>query len=387
MKGIFQRLALASASTVAMLFVLEFVVRLIAPQQLIVLRPDIWRPARLVGHHHMTNANTTVNLGEGEVRFVSDVDGHRIDPDSPPPSDPGVSVLFIGDSFVEGLQVESGAVMGEVLRGLLQNELGRSALVVNAGVGGWNPNHYLLEARRALGKRRFDLGIVALYVGNDTVETVVDSFPQRPYATRHRFRVPREMKRREVIDSLLYPINDFLETHSQLFILARSTFHVQLAKIGLTPLRFPPIYERSEAASARWTTTANICGKIRDAFEVESTPVLFVLLPTNYQVHEEVFDDYVESFGIDPESVDLRQPNSLLASAFDARGLHLIDPLDEMVRKGASGLRMYGSVDNHFNDFGHRSVAEVILPHVVGLVAGADEASGEPAPSPKNGRR
>ena len=55
---------------------------------------------------------------------------------------------------------------------------GKSVRIDNGGVSRWTQNHYLLEARRALQVRDYDLGIVCLYVGNDVIDRQVPSYCQ-----------------------------------------------------------------------------------------------------------------------------------------------------------------------------------------------------------------
>ena len=54
----------------------------------------------------------------------------------------------------------------------------------------------------------------------------------------------------------------------------------------------------------------------------------------------------------------------LLRESFSEAGLHLLDPLTHMRERAAEGLSMYGSIDRHFSEDGHRVTAEFILPVV-----------------------
>src|SRR5262249_43497278 len=82
----------------------EVAVRIVAPQQLILKRADIWKPRDTLGWDHRPNVNTTINTGERTVQVRTDSDGFRIGRNDPPAG--GSQVLLIGDSFAEALQVE-----------------------------------------------------------------------------------------------------------------------------------------------------------------------------------------------------------------------------------------------------------------------------------------
>jgi hypothetical protein len=342
----------------------EAVVRLVRPQQLIVPNPEIWRPAEIVGWRHRENANTVINTGEGLVHFVTDSLGYRVNyVDSvPPPDDTVASLLFIGDSFIEAVQVENRFTLPQVIGRALAEQGGIGVRADNDAVGGWNPNHYLLESRIALEKRRYDLGLVFLYTSNDVVSGRQDSFAPEQISQRHRLRLPRSFHWKEWIRAVFYPINDFFETRSHLFIFFKTTMKTTLARLGLSASYFPVTYLIRSRNSQAWMTTAAICRDIDSVFEAHDVPVLFVLLPAVYQVNEEIFYEHVTAFNIDIDSVDLEQPNKLLAQAFAANSLELIDPLPYIRERSADGFSLYGSVDRHFSARGHQATGEYLLP-------------------------
>ena len=116
-------------------------------------------------------------------------------------------------------------------------------------------------------------------------------------------------------------------------------------------------------------------------FHKHELDVLFVLLPSPYQVHENVFDTYVTMFDIDRTAVDIDQLSTLLARAFGIDSLKLLDPLEYLRARAQDGTPLYGSIDNHLNAEGHRAVAEFLKPYVEPLVEAALRKDDE-APSP-----
>lgn len=374
MKKVSQKLLLVVLSMLVGFLAVEGLVRIFLPQQLIVLRPDIWRPDSTgFGHRHWENAETTVNVGQGEVHFVTDSNGFRIDP-TMHGSQGGASelaayehtVLMIGDSFLASLTVEAMATIPAVLERKFSPARVRFD---NTGVGGWGPNHYLLQARQSLDQWHYDLGVVFLYVGNDVITERVDSFPARPHTARHKLRWPSSFSKGGLIDALFYPVNDFMETHSHGFVLFKKRLRVPLARLGLTAYYFPEIFETRLADDRRWTVTASVCADIGEVFERHNVPVVFVFIPTHYQVYEEEFENYVRSFRIDRETVDLDQPNRILRRELAANGLHVIDPLDAMRSEAHKGAQLYGNVDIHLNVAGNMFVAEYIYATVLAYTA------------------
>lgn len=338
------------------------------PQPLIYYNNDVWRPDSTFGWRHQENANTVLNAGGARlVHFRSDKNGYRINlerHENEKDYEKEFSILFLGDSFIEAMQVENEETIPQLIRTHLSLKYDRNIRVYNSAVGGWDPNHYFLEAKKVLAEKEIDLGIVFLYAGNDIVKSIKTSFSPKAISQPHNLSMPKKLNWASLKDSLFYPINDFLEVRSHLFILLKSRMQTTLSKIGLTAESFPKIFYLKEKNSGRWETTAEICRNIYDEFAIKDTPVIFILLPAPYQVHEEVFVSHVKGFDIPSDSVDLEQPNKLLSKHLNDQSISLLDPLKFMRERANSGLELYGKIDNHFNENGHQVVAEFLLPVV-----------------------
>jgi len=347
----------------------ELAVRFVAPQQLIVKRPDIWQPVDTLGWTHRPNVNTTINTGERTVRVITDHDGFRV----------GVAgrvegkkrILLLGDSFMEALQVGYEQSLAGLLQARLPLRLGEPIAVRNGGVGGWDPLQYLMEARRRLGREGFDLVIVAVYLGNDVVSRRIERYPPRTPVedSIHRFRVPQRLRYREFVDAVLYPINDFLQARSQLFNLLKQQAATLRMRLGLTAVSFPADLLRREANSPRWAVTAQICRDIARLARAHGAPTLFVLTPAPFQVDTAAFYQALKGFRIDPAAVDLDQPDRLLANAMHAYQLDVVDVLLDFRRAERSGIRLYGAVDSHLSPQGHDLLERLIEPAVTARVS------------------
>jgi len=362
-KNSIKNVGLLILSVVVSLLIGEILVRIVTPQQLIVHSHHVWRPDETIGWRHMENANTQINTGEGTVHFVTDSNGYRINysAENEIGAGPDISIITIGDSYLEAVQVENRYTMPQVIRRTLSDKYRKRVDAVNDGVGAWGPNHYLMEAKLALAKRKYDLGIIFIYAANDIVINKQSSFSPEVVSAQHHFRFPRSLKWSELKINVFYPINDLLETSSHLFVLLKNRFQTIRSRIGLTAAYFPSVFMLSEKDSKRWQITVEICQEIEHVFAENGTPVFFVLLPAPYQVHKDEFYRYVEMFDIKLDSVYIDQPNTILGDMFESKSLHLIDPLKHMRKIAEHGQVMYGHIDNHFNECGNRVVAEYII--------------------------
>lgn len=361
-------LVLLAISSVVAILLAEVAVQLMAPQQLIEMRPDVWEPIDGVGYLRRPGVIASINTGERSVTIRTDRERYRVGAAGRVEAE--TQILLLGDSFMEALQVEHEQTTAARIEAGLATRLGRHVAVRNAGVSGWSPNHYLIRGRELLATDRFALTVVAIFVGNDAVTKRVPHFSPRPPTERHEFRWPRSFARREVIDALIAPLNDALEVRSHLFILLKNTFATLRMRMGLTADYLPLEYRRTEATSVRWSTTAGVSLELAEFAKSRGTPTLFVLIPERFQVYPDEFDRYVKGFAVDPVLLDVDQPSVLLRLAFEAAGLRVVDALPALRAVAAQGgPRLYGSVDQHLSPEGHEALAKVIIDAALPLIA------------------
>ena len=258
------------------------------------------------------------------------------------------------------------------LAGLLDASLAAldpPASIDNAGVAGWDPPQYLIQLRRSLESRQYDLVVTCIYVGND----VVPSFPRRipPLQPEevHALRWPRSANRLEIVNALLYPINDFLKSRSHLYILVKKQLRSVRMRAGLTAESMPRDILRQDSVAARYDTTLAILKEMGGIAEAHHVPIRFFLLPSSYQVDSVELQTFLTGFKIQPSEIDVNQPNRLLGSRLAAARLPFTDVTDALRAARQSGERMNGTVDAHLSPQGHKVVAAVVLPQVLAVLS------------------
>lgn len=370
----------ALTAVLASLLLAEGFLWLFAPQQLISLDgPQIWRPDDDLGWRVKSNLDTFVNTGEGSVHLVTDARGMRIgtqDPRSQGQPD-AFRILAAGDSFVEALGVDYEATLSRRLELDVSRLGGKPAAVSAIAASGWNPHQYLLAARRELQTRRYDLGLIFLYAANDIVGNT-SAITNTQIGRTSEFRIPRAWTRDAWTRSLLHPVNDFLEQRSHLFVLLKTRGASSLARLGLTSAYFPQVFRKTFAASPDWNATVAVCREIRWEFDRHDTPVVFVLLPAGYQVHQDIFESYVDAFAIERNAVDLEQPNRILGCVFAKASMTLLDPLNVMRAKVLHCGSLFGQIDRHLNAAGNAVVSRYVAQ---ALAAAGKQSSRQAAPA------
>jgi hypothetical protein len=336
----------------------EVAIRFVAPQQVILKRPDIWRPDTLFGWVHHPNVHTAINTGERAVSYRTNSRGFRIGQTERDRS--GHHVLLLGDSFMEALQVEYEQSLPGLLEHRLTLSLGVPVVVDNTGVGCWGPNQYLLQAKRSLSEDVYNLVLVAVFVDNDVVQSRRDRFPPRPPALTHALRFPRRFTWREITNAILYPINDALEIRSHLFIFFKTRLQTLLMTLGLSEAEFQDVFLKSERTSDRWDVTADILRDIASTAAAHDVPTMVVLLPASYQVDTAILDQYLRGFHLDTAGIDIEQPNRLLTARLLEHNLRVLDALPALRAAYQSGATPYGKVDRHLSPIGHDVVERLI---------------------------
>jgi len=337
----------------------ELVVRLVAPQQLILFRPDIWRPVDSLGWAQREDLLTEVNTGDRTVTLVTDSSGFRISPAGRPAG--RYHILLLGDSFMQALQVEYDESFAGLIERCFGSRTGQTAAVWNTGVGGWDPPQYYLQARSALNSTPFDLVVVAVFLGNDVVTRRQLFRPREPDPLRV-LRMPRHLTWHEFIDAVLAPINDGLETRSHLFIFLKNRFQGVLMQAGLTALEIPTELRRDEAGTPRWRVTGDILADIDSLAKAQDIPTLFVLIPSIEQVDPAAMQVRLKAFRVDPASLDLDQPDRLLGAELSRHGLRYVSLLAPFRAAQARGMSLYGRVDPHLSAEGHRLLWSLLGP-------------------------
>ena len=90
-----------------------------------------------------------------------------------------------------------------------------------------------------------------------------------------------------------------------------------------------------------------------------------VALPTQYQVHEELWTHYFSTFGINPDLYDLNKPQKMLKDFCEQNQIEYIDVLPAM-RSAGSQRQLFYPIASYMSPEGHRVVADEVCKYLVG---------------------
>ncbi len=186
MKHLAARLALAVASVLLTLAVVEAVLRLLGYQAIyeVYSKPTVfWIEDELLGWRHEPNAaGTYVGPRPWPIEYRTPVRINSLGlrgPEIPELPDHGLRILVLGDSFVAGFEVEWDETFPALLEQGLERRLEFPVQVINAGVRGYGTDQSLLYYR-SRGRELAPHLVVMVHSGNDNEDN----------ATLHRMRRP-----------------------------------------------------------------------------------------------------------------------------------------------------------------------------------------------------
>jgi hypothetical protein len=111
----------------------EGLMPLIAPQQLILIRPHLWQPEDTLGPIHRPDAAFDINTGERAVEVITDRDDCAVDARGRRAA-PG-PIPLLGDTFMEAQNVKQERTVTQFLESGYSSRLGESVVGRNAGIG------------------------------------------------------------------------------------------------------------------------------------------------------------------------------------------------------------------------------------------------------------
>jgi hypothetical protein len=334
----------------------EFLIRLFFPQQLLIVDSELWKPDSTYGWTHRPFTDKIVNSGDGLVHYRTDSMGFRIVKTDTAKR----KFLVIGDSFMEALGVEGDSTIPERLKKWLRTK-GRSISYDNTGVSGYGPGHYYVMARNLLRSRPYDFGLIFIFAGNDFLETRDTVFTPRQAGSKGPLRWPKSFSFRDIKNAVLYPINEFLERNSHLFVFAKNSMRSILMKVGLSGYNASAMdmFKKERVNDSSWVKVADICNRIDNDFKRHNSKAYFILLPEPVQIDQKELDFFVNAYKVDRSTLDLELPQKTFTPLMKERGLTMINPLVAL-REAQKKEPQIGQVDTHLNESGHRTLFGVL---------------------------
>lgn len=390
------------------LLILEGLVRLVGLAPPAIPNPTIWQPHPLFGWWHIPRSGGTFHSDYNEFSAEVWINDHGlrdgvIGYDNPSNA---LRVLSLADSFGEALQVDLVDTYHKQLQVRLEESLGRTIQVLNAGVGGWGTDQeaifYIAEGFRY----KPDIVLLSFFVRNDVVnnygplenarnggsqqklffELAPDGTLIAPPLEELTITPPAEPldgSRTDGYNPILLPLADRLWRWSDIyrFLVPRlRDMAVVVQTLGpsgilggegvvraghpTTPIPFfvyqePPTVE----FEAAWSLTEAIISQLRDEVEKREAKLIVILIAAPEQLYPTQWDDLVARNPVMAKQAwNLDLPNQRLTEFMVRENISHLDllPIFRQASQQPDTVPLHLQHDQHWTKAGHALAAEAI---------------------------
>lgn len=353
-------------------------------------------PAR-EGGHLVPNLDLLVQgeVSGHPVRFITNSKGFRARREFDYQALPGVErILFLGDSYVDGMRTDQERTMGHVLEQILEEQATGGTEVELLISGHNNPTNAWYYFQEHGYKYAPDVVILGVTLGNDlTWYSYKASFvpvagPDGTVALR--LVPPFTQTGRERVD-LLLPADAYLapgwldpwedrEMSLRSFLASESAVFAQLVPPMLAHVKsrrrhvcagdfftslclfYRPLMRE---AAEMFADFEEVLTGLKDLVERHGSRLLVVLFPTRMQVSAKDWRLLTRAYSLDPARFDLNYPDRRIVEHCGRSGIDCLDLLPAF-RAADAGGRLYRSRgDMHLNERAQALAAREIARHLM----------------------
>jgi hypothetical protein len=299
-------------------------------------------------------------------------------------------ILLLGDSFVEGIQVEqretTAAVLEARLRALRPD---LNVEVINAGVAGWSTGIQGLYLDHEGYRFEPDLVLVGFFIGNDLHDNYYKlqlagddlDLAVKPYfgLGRDGVVVKRDPPPPPPPPSGLLPnlrgccrLWNVLET-GVLNRFGDGQGNVPLWAVAPMEAHTRAMYDAEPSGEFKdgWEITSQLFGRMKGRTDALGVPLAVFVIPDSPQLSEPDWREMVEGRRLSRGLLDIASPNRQLGIIAERHRLPLLDLLPVLQREsGGNQRRFYFQTDQHWNRDAHALAARELERFLVerGLV-------------------
>ena len=331
-------LSLILTGLAAAILVGEGCIRVLAPQRLDSYRPIYDADPNLV-YRLKKNYQATYSQPEFEIVEATNSIGmrdHEIGPKAPST----LRILGLGDSFSYSNSVNLESTYFKRIETSLREV--QPTEVINAAVPAYSTIQELRLFKEAGMSLDPDIVLLGFYVGNDFQDSrelfdsaglpTVDVVNGALHANS-RFQGALYEKQERSLRTVTQGLRSFLASHSALYVFFRERLSESLWKLGLRNNPPPPEFcakDLPPAMQQGWELEQQLLTEFNTLTKQHRMRLIVLVLPTQYQVHEELWVHHFTTFGLDPRKYDLEKPQRMLKEFCFRQGIETIDVLPDM---------------------------------------------------------
>jgi len=398
------RLVLLGASVLVTVLIVEFGLRLVQPATPVPDPVSFVRHDPLLGWEKQPGANGRRVTDEYSSYVRINGQGLR-GPERELAKPPGVSrVLVVGDSFVEGYQVDEEVLFTHQLEGQLNARSAVEWEVINGGTVGYSTDQALLFFRESGRLFEPDVTVLVFFLNDvwfnslSSIDVTGENEPTRKPLFKVNaddleltsVPVPKRAEPAGPAPTGRPKLKQWLKENSRVFGLLRnsikssSLLHSIAIRLGLAarpqygplssdrPVPVPDVYRVWEVdalpeVESAWQLTEAIVVTLRDEVEREGGKFVLLYAPAIVEVVDDFWEDTRRKYDLAEDQWSQAVPRKRIHDMASRNGLLLIDPLDALRESHSAGRMPYFVTDRHWNETGHGIVAGTIEKELLRL--------------------
>ncbi len=291
-------------------------------------------------------------------------------------------ILFVGDSFTEGYDVEFENLFSTILETQLNRDsaVHKHVEVINAGTGGYsNDQEYLFY--RLEGRKYFpDAVVMMMYASNDVYYNLLERYGNyykpkfvakegelilsntplpKPPATEGIKDIFRNLSLYQfTLNNILTRFPRATQQLTGWGLVAPATAEIATAK-GSAPASFG-IFDRSPSKEINeaWDITKHILRAMQKLCDSNRTQFILFSIPDKFQVYETDWKDTQDRYHVNDSVWDRSGPEKVLNEFCHKEQILFVNGLDSLRAERTSLVSLYNGV--HWNENGNQKVAALL---------------------------
>ncbi len=314
----------------------------------------------IVNYRPMPNLDLVYTHPEFEMIYRTNSSGFR---DSEMLENPGYRIVGVGDSFTFGWGVNNDETYLNIAEKEINNNREKEVEIVNAGVGGFNnvdSFNYVLEVSEEID---YNMLVFAVFIGNDIVDNLYENTRR---VNERGCLVKQETKKQQTFREFLYQnfyVVRFFSKARKLPIINNFVIAIGLGSKGEDNPNFNLLRKEKDSKSLEAIDkTKNIIGGVKEYSKANGKKLLVLLIPSEYQVYEEVFLEDAQKYAVEMDEVDNMELNNIFSEFFKSKNIDYLDTT-EYLRKFVeenNNPALYYEKDGHFNSLGQELAGKAL---------------------------
>jgi len=285
-------------------------------------------------------------------------------------------ILLLGDSFMEGLQVEFEESFPHLLEEELNKKLPCHVEVINAAVSGWGTDDEVTYLSRRGMALRPSLVLFGTTLHND----ISDNLEERYHVRQGEVLRPKPSTEESLFRHVNLEIRSYLVSHSHLYQIVyqgwksrgRARAGSRLTEHVVELMRVEP----GAMAKNGWWVTKQLMAEANRLSKLGGAQMAVFSIPLIYQVDSRAYAELLATYHLSEGQLDPNNPRTMLLHILEEENIPRIDILPEFLRyvRESGGQPLYIRGDGHWNRNGHLAAASAVSRQVADIIRQADSS-------------